>query len=156
LSWKELQSWLPDNCFQKLGFVDNYKMNINREDVFFIKGVTIGYNYHGYGREIKPIEDLKGNFPKELSTFVLWGAGDTSARIDHLQSNTEKDTLIVLIKPVVSVDYPYTEQKIGDYTTIDCAYSMLYMEDGLVGGPSFGWKSWEEFIALKSLYIFLP
>ena len=57
-------------------FKENYVSNIQKNEVFFIKGVAL--EIFEYGRTIKVIEDLKGNYTGESSIFV-WGAGNPPA-----------------------------------------------------------------------------
>ena len=146
MPWKELQALLSV-CSSKLGFVENYHTNINREDVFYIKGAVVEKPY-SYGLKVKLTEDLKGNFSKD-STFVVWGSGDASDCIDRLRwYGFESSTFLMLIKPIVSVDEPYSERKEGDYSTMNCAYSVLRIVNEKVEVEWNKWITMEEFEAL--------
>lgn len=132
-------------------FKENYLKNINEKELFFVKGIAL--DVFEYGRIIKVIEDLKGNFIGNSSIFV-WGDGHPSdntiscmirERCDFINEYQENDTLIMLVR---SVDIEDCIENIGDYTTIACAKSVLLLSDGLVTGYIHAWgeymtMSWE-------------
>ena len=134
-------------------FKENYVSNIQKNEVFFIKGVAL--EIFEYGRTIKVIEDLKGNYIGESSIFV-WGGGDPSEgsgfvcisneRSDNITQYQENDTLIM----IVVKSYRYESCPIedsNDYATIACAYSVLKLSNGFVTGHiSAGIETmlWEE------------
>lgn len=149
MNWEKLRVLLDNYCPQKTGFVDNYKANIHRGDVFFIKGLLTGNATEPYGQKIKPVEDLKGNFPEDLSTVVLWGAGDASGCVDKLQWYNAKDTILALMRQIDFDDYTYpTGKSPCDYETIDCAYSTLLVSEGSVRWEEGGLTRLEEFLEL--------
>jgi hypothetical protein len=120
---------------------------------FFIKGkIAKEQTSEPYGVKIELVEDLKGNFPKDLSTVLLWGAGDASGCVDKLQGYHihKKDTILVLMKQIDRVDGGYpTGRTAGDFTTIDCATSVLALSDGLVNaGVEYGWMEPDAFLEL--------
>jgi hypothetical protein len=140
---------------RETSFKENYSNNFQKENVFFIKGVAL--DVFEYGRTIKVIEDLKGNFTGESSIFV-WGAGNppsscmivvTIERWDNIIRYQENDTLIMLVSPVV---FENCFETFGDYETITCAYSVLKLSNGFVTGYIHPWgplwgettMSWEE------------
>ncbi|MDR1221603.1 MAG: hypothetical protein LBL07_01815 [Tannerella sp.] len=153
MNWETLRALL-DNCPQKTGFIDNGKAGIYHDGgVFFIKGKIAKEQTSGpYGVRIEPVEDLKGNFPKDLSTVLLWGAGDASGCVDKLQGYHihKKDTVLVLMKQIDRVDDGYpTGRTAGDFTTIDCATSVLALSDGRVNtGAEYGWMEVDAFLEL--------
>ena len=156
VSWKDLQERLHPSCQSDIEFVENYHANIKKDDVFFIKGTVVDERC-SYWIKIKPIKDLKGNFPNE-STIVVWGKGDLSNSIDPIHIyNTDQTpcgaySLYMLIKPIVPNDVPYSDRTIGDYATIDCAFSIVpinLIEQCLGNGEFVGvggeWMTSEEF-----------
>ena len=137
------------NCLE-VSFTENYLSNFQKDEVFFIKGVAM--DVFEYGRTIKVIEDLKGNFIGESSIFV-WGAGFPSnvsefeacmtvERWDIITQYQENDTLIMLINPVC---FENCLEIFGDYTTISCAFSVLKLSNGFVTGYIHPWEIlWEQ------------
>ncbi len=139
---------------EERAFIDNYLSSKKSDKCFFIKGVAL--DVFEYGRTIKVIEDLKGNFVDDSLIFV-WGWGDpgpgcmTTERWDIITQYEENDTLIMLIVPVF---FENCLEVFGDYTTIACASSVLKLSNGFVTGRIFFpwgnfWNeatiSWEEF-----------
>ncbi len=129
-------------------FVDAYSMYFQEDyagnETYFVKGIALDI-VHEYGRNIKLIEDLKGNFPKDIgTTFTAWGSGISfieSNRMDYLNRYDNQDTLIMLLK----TPYDYAGQgmvppgetfyeKASDYATIICANSVLKLSNGYVTG----------------------
>ena len=141
-------------------FKENYLKNFKKNEVFFIKGVAL--DIFEYGRTIKVIEDLKGNYTGKSSIFV-WGTGkppsgivcETFERWDIITQYQENDTLIMLLQPVV---FENCLETLGEYTTITCAYSVLKLSSGFVTGYIYPWGelwgettiSWEELQELLS------
>jgi hypothetical protein len=132
---------------REISFKENYLKYFQKDEVFFIKGIAL--DVFEYGRTIKVIEDLKGNFTGESSIFV-WGAGNPPGgkgcmsieRCDVITQYQKNDTLIMLVGPVAIKNCFET---FGDYTTIPCAYSILKFSNGFVSGYIHPWElSWEE------------
>ena len=130
-------------------FKENYARNIQDEQVFFIKGVAL--DVVEYGRHIKVIEDLKGNFTGN-TTILVWGGGDSSSgrncisneKLDYLALYQENDTLIMLVKPVT---YENCVEVFGGYTTFSCKQSVLKLSNGYVTGlinPYIWDEPWQE------------
>ena len=105
------------------------------DNVFFIKGVAS--DVYEYGRNIKVIEDLKGNFVDKSSIFV-WGSGylsDTSIvhvatdppRLDKITEYHDGYTLILFC-------YKNSTEKSGDYATLYGQCSVLKFSNGYVIG----------------------
>jgi len=154
--WEELQKQLLHTCQSNMDFVENYHVNVNKEDVFFIKGEVV-QEFFSNGIKINPLKDLKGNFSTD-SNIVVWGKGDLSNSIDPLYTHYRDtsyfptDILYMLIKPIVSDEVLYSNRKIGDYTTIDCAYSTVCIDivERKLGNGEFvkvgeEWMTGEEF-----------
>jgi len=131
------------DCFV-ISFSENYLRMFEEKNVYFIKGIAM--DKIDYGRKIKFIEDLKGNFPKNVDTFIAWGGAACMAiiRQDQLRLYANLDTLLMLLSPAdrslaanfaaccPNQNFP---EKNGDYTTIDCSYSVLRLtNDGNVTG----------------------
>ena len=141
-----------DCIFGEKSFKENYLNNFQKDEVFFIKGVAL--EIYEYGRTIKVIEDLKGNFAGESFIFV-WGGGfpsDDSGfigfetnRSDVITWYQENDTLIMLLgKPIVFEGGIETSE---DYATLECTFSILKLSNGYVNGyimTDIGTILWEE------------
>jgi hypothetical protein len=150
-------------CFAS-SFSENYLKNFDNKNVYYIKGIAM--DKIDYGRKIKLIEDLKGNFPENVETFIAWGDAACMAiiRPDELWLYDKQDTLLMLLSPAdrshaanfaaccPKQNFP---EKNGDYTTITCSYSVLRLtNDGNVTGFISPYKegigmieetmSWEE------------
>ncbi len=141
-------------------FKQTYLNSFRDDEVFLIKGVALGVDKHG--REIKVVEDLKGNFVGKSPIFV-WGTNNTSfcddkgrqdMRVDDITQYHENDTLIMLVTNKVlkrfnrAIEYP------KDYKTLGCCYSVLKLSKNAVSGyitscyKEEETMSWEEFQAL--------
>jgi hypothetical protein len=93
------------DCFP-ISFKETYLENFPKDDVFFIKGVAL--DTYEYGRNIKLVDDLKGNFTDKSLTFFIWGDGYPSGksgfvdlesdRVDYITKYQKNDTLIMFIK----------------------------------------------------------
>ena len=133
------------NCMD-VAFMETY-LYFQNDDIFFIKGVAL--DIIEYGRNIRIIEDMKGNF-KEKSTIFVWGGGNppndggvylTVERLDNITSYNKNDTLIMLVKKI-DKERPYTIEKPGEYATLDCACSVLKLSNTYVSGRIFPY--WEK------------
>ena len=123
-----------------ISFKENYSENFQKNEIFFIKGVAL--DVFEYGRTIKVIEDLKGNYTGESSIFV-WGGGSPSEgsgfvcisneRSDNITQYQENDTLIMIVVKSYSYESCPIEDS-NDYATIACAYSVLKLSNGFVTG----------------------
>jgi hypothetical protein len=134
-------------------FKQTYLRYFQDDEVFLIKGVALDVAKHG--REIKVVEDMKGNFSGKSSVFV-WGAGSTSScddqgrqdmRIDNITQYHENDTLIMLITNKVLKQFNWDIERPNDYKTLGCCYSILKLSDGYVTGNMDYWQNkvpWEE------------
>jgi len=127
-------------------FIEGYRDTFNNKnegfsEVFLIKGIAS--DVYEYGRTIKVIEDLKGNFVGDSSIFV-WGDYISGfdfgsfhcmsvERMDDITKYQENDTLIML---VFSVGYEQEQclETFGDYVTVTCAHSVLKFSNGFVTG----------------------
>ena len=63
-------------------FKENYLNNFNKKEILFIKGIAL--DVFEYGRKIKVIENLKGNFAGDSSIFV-WGASHPSNELQTIK-----------------------------------------------------------------------
>ena len=141
LSVMPLQS--KASCAIAASFKESYAYYSHQGNVIFIKGVAL--DVVEYGRHIKVIEDLKGNFTGD-STILVWGAGSFSIgvcmsneKLDHLALYQENDTLIMLVKPVT---FENCLEVFGGFTTFDCSISVLKLSNGNVTGRIA--RTWEE------------
>ena len=128
--------------------------------VYIIKGIIL--DKIEYGLNIKLVEDLKGNFPKNVNTFVLWGDGIPflcSNRVDDLKKYNNQDVLIVLLTPAHDLpadmipDGNTWFEEPEDYTTLTCTASVLKLSDGYVTGfiePNNNKESEDIFLTIMS------
>jgi len=158
-------------CFHPYTFIDGIASHLHRDDVFVIKGEAL--DVYEYGRKIRLIEDLKGNFPENVDKFMAWGGGFgvppytpglEEARSDFLASDYKnKDTLVMLLtnydKNLAQVFELYTLQGISflekpeDYRTFGCTNSVLKLSGDVVTGKTniFPWDEnskilpWDDF-----------
>jgi hypothetical protein len=144
-------------------FLENFSDNFNKEDVYFIKGVASKLKHYG-GLNIKLVEDLKGNFPKEVATFTAWGGynpspGNTTLeRLDNFSIYKNQDTLLMLLTPSTIWKYSSEPEKKGDYTSIQCAYSVLKLSGGYVIGfiiPELERERWWEGMSQEERTLFV-
>ena len=129
------------DCATIRSFKESYSNNFQKNEVFFIKGVAL--DVYEYGRTVKVIEDLKGNFDDESSVFV-WGQGHPSGsgficptfeRQDNITQYQENDTLIMLVEKSYGIDVCIETS--SDYATFTCGYSILKLSNGFVTGRIF-------------------
>ena len=132
----DIPSTGPADC-HLTSFIENYAENYQKEDVYFIKGIASNFEHEG-GLNIKPIEDLKRNFPENVNTFIAWGGYNPENcflnRLDNLSIYKNQDTLIMLLTPSSAWQYFSVPEKRGDFATITCAFSVLRLSDGFVTG----------------------
>ncbi len=156
ISLEELHSLLNPTKCNVLSFKKNYLANFQNDEVLFIKGEAL--KSHEYGRSIKVIEDLKGNFTGESSIFV-WGSGYPSddsvgcmpnLRVDHISLYQENDTLIMLAAKAADKCIETS----NEYQTIACARSILQFSNGFVTGCIMGDREIST-ISLEELYSLL-
>ena len=125
--------------FQGITYHSNYR------DVYIIKGIVLEKIEHGLKIELKIglVEDLKGNFPENISTLIVWGGGSyflEDNRLDNLSLYDKQDTLIMLLTtpqemPAEMIPPEYTWlEKPEDYTTLPCTFSVLKLSDDYVEG----------------------
>ena len=121
-------------------FMEGISMYSNCCDVYIIRGLAL--DTYEYGRHFKLLEDLKGNFPKNMNTFIVWGDGfdklETN-RMDDMRLYGDQDVLIMLLTPTresLSMLLPQESrfEKPEDFTTIPCTCSVLKLSDGYVTG----------------------
>ena len=127
------------NCFV-YSFMEGVSMCSN-DSIYIIKGTVL--NKIEYGLNIRLIEDFKGNFPKNINTFIVWGDGNgflESNRMDNLTLYKKQDVLIMLLNPVsdlppemIPKGHTWLE-KLEDYATLTCTCSVLKSSDGHVSG----------------------
>ena len=122
---------LAGDCVSS-SFYEGISMYSNNNNVYIIKGIVL--DKIEYGLSIKLVEDLKKNFPKDVSTFTVWGNGSTFIelnRLDNLALYNKQDVLIMLLTPtrdllaeMVPQGHKWLE-KPEDYATLGCTYSVL-------------------------------
>ena len=119
-------------------FMKTYISYYDDIETYLIKGVALDV-IDGYGRKIKLIEDLKGNFTRNInSTFTVWGA--LVCRADNLSAYNNQDTLIMLLNPAIdnkfkiTVDGKVYHERVGDYVTLGCGHSVIKLSNSNVYG----------------------
>ena len=110
------------------------------DNVYIIKGIVL--DKIEYGIKISLVEDLRGNFPKNVNTFTVWGDGRTFIelnRIDNLTFYEKQDTLIMLLTPARDLSHMTPPghkwlEKPEDYNTLGCTFSTLKLSGNIVTG----------------------
>ena len=125
------------SCGEEISFIDAVSRYSRCSNVYLIKGIAL--DAVEYGRNIRFVEDLKGNFPKNVSTFIAWGGGHgfITLRIDNLAFDYDNhDTLILLLLPATDSQFKelptgYTWfEKTGDFCLLPaCIRSVLKLSD---------------------------
>jgi len=146
-------------------FIDSYLIQFQCDNVYFVKGIAQDTVYE-YGRNIKLLEDLKGNFPQDIGTiFTAFGAGyfnhnDFVLRVDYLPIYKKQDTLLMLL--ISGMNYwevrdlyiPQREDEEAGYVTTDCCHSVLQLSNDSVIGRIYykediGYKVYPDTIPYK-------
>jgi len=135
----------PELCisFMYFSFKQTYLRHFQEEDVFLIKGVALDTNKHG--RQIKVVEDLKGNFAGKPSIFV-WGSTGIScgkaerldARWDFITQYEKNDTLIMFIK-TAHKRFNRDIESPNDYTVLPNYSSVIELSNGYASGYINNW-----------------
>ena len=135
----------PVSCIDIVifSFKHTYLRYFHDEESYFIKGVALNVNKHG--REIKVIEDLKGNFTGKSSIFV-WGStgvtcdnkGRHDARIDFITQYQKNDTLIMFIGKA-NKRFNGDFERTSDYTTLYNYSSVVKLSNDHVAGYINNW-----------------
>ena len=162
---KEKYHPLSKDTLDDIGFKGAYLINFQSDDIYFIKGAAL--DVYKYGRNIELIEDLKGNFSKETTIFIVWGNGTAPIELnrwDYMPSYKNRDTLLMLLKPAgdlmkfIPKGEPFFEKK-GDYTTLSSMHSILKLSNGYVTGYISPWderpKWWQEDMPQEDMILFL-
>ena len=134
-------------------------------NVYIIKA-SIFEEHDKYAQKMKLIEDIKGNFPKNVNTFIAWGGYCSFIclnRMDNLRWFDVQDTLIMILSPSPDLSKLVThghtwKEKSEDYATLDCTFSVLQLSDGFVIGrilPSKMKESWGNIVSMEELKLSL-
>ena len=131
-------------CLSATSFLEGVSKSLlgfySYDSIFIIKGIVS--DKYEYGLNIRLVEDLKGNFPENVDTFIVWGGGNTfleSHTLDYLEMYDEQDVLIMLLTPVRDIPAEMIPpgniwEKLGDYTTLNCTHSVLKLSDDYLTG----------------------
>ena len=102
-------------------------------NAYIIKGNVLGKDE--YGHNIRFIEDLKGNFPKNKDTFIALGSDGNSFLYDNFDIYNVSD---VLIMHLIQADMCNNDYSPGipwpDYCTFICTASVLTLSSDSVKG----------------------
>ena len=142
------------NCYVA-SFMEGISRYSKCSDLYIIKGIAL--NVYEYGLNIRLVEDIKGNFPKNIDTFIVWGDGNSifcPNRMDNLIMYDNHDVLIMLLTKASDLSADMIPQghiwfeKPEDYATITCAYSVVKLSNGYVTGYILPYKErdawWEK------------
>ncbi|OJV35479.1 MAG: hypothetical protein BGO29_05190 [Bacteroidales bacterium 36-12] len=93
------------DCLGYDSFTDTYHHFQTDSNIFFVKGIPVGETISYWGRRIKVIEDIKGNF-EDYPSIVLWSNTRSCDEclpplLEDLSKYTEKDTLILLMRSYI-------------------------------------------------------
>jgi len=157
-----LSSWIFCQEGDSLIFIGRSSSLRGEEDLFFIKGEVLDTVEHSL--RIGLIDDLKGSFPQNISTFTVWGAGRYSYffisdnRSDRLTIDWEVgDTLLMFLTPVNRERVEATLnmccmpeetrsrwiERPGDFRTLGCLPSVAKLSENYVSARWLLWD-WEE------------
>jgi hypothetical protein len=95
-------------------------------DYFFIKGNMLDAIPSGIS--VKPIEDLKGNFPS-TSPVTIWFGGDAGLQ-SSTQSYQQNDTLLIICQSAAVYGQEYSD----DMVMLSCSPSVLQVSGEYVSG----------------------
>ena len=151
-------------CVRRFSFFEAVTKYYTHENVYIIKGIAL--EAYEYGRNIMLMEDLKGNFPEDISSFLAWGDGFgviESARFVNLASDFEEQDILIMILTTYDdglaklwenlrhfelLGVPFLE-KPEDMRIVGCSTSVLKLSDGYVTGNISGngqsTMGWSEF-----------
>jgi len=143
------------SCEIEIFFMEAVSKFSKCSDVYLIKGKAL--DVYEYGRNIELVEDLKGNFPKNVKTFVAWGGGMgfiSLGRMENLTWYDKGDILIMLLIP--AYEWPAGSipsgfkwfEKPGDFTTLTCVRSIVKLTGNRVTGrilPNVDTMPWGNF-----------
>jgi len=112
-------------------FFKGVSLYFNCSDVFLIKGIVLD-THKKTGLHIRFTEDLKGNFPDNINSFIMWGANTLGFYgADNLTIYGKQDTLILLLTSApdlseITLPEEFTVlMKPEDYTTLTCTRSVV-------------------------------
>jgi len=162
--------WFNKSCVPG-AFSFAYEQSHDIDFVYFVKGLVLECQ-NEYGKRIEIIDDLKGNFPKGITHFTVWGDPHPedylTSRFDNLRLYNNQDTLLMLLGRInrdfksfqsnIDKRFPDIDERQGDFETFPLAFSVLRLSKNTVNGyitSVFGKKqtmSCEEFQELLNLY----
>ena len=153
LELEEIPSWDWGQLIPS-SFSVTYK-KFNYGNAFFIQGLVLESHLE-YAKKMQLIVDLKGNFPKETTTFFAWGKSEwwSPENVDDLRLYNNQDTLFMFLYPAY---YNTTYgMKTGDYITLPMSHSVVKLSNDSVSGYIIScWKEktmpWEDFQTLTEL-----
>jgi len=131
-------------------FLENYSYSMDKENVmafentYVIKGVA--GNVYKHGRNIRVIEDLKGNFDGK-STIFVWGSGSDNTscvriphyRMDHITRYQKNDVLMMVVGRIPEKSHWHCScfwgiENPGDYETSMFGFSVVKISKDNVTG----------------------
>jgi len=144
--WYNKEDILPNPFIIMYKQLPNINPISNRN--FFIQGMVLeSYNQHG--KMVQIINDFKGNFSKETTTFITYGdftPDFESLKYDDLKMYNSNDTLLMLLM-----------QDGNNYATFNYGFSVLKLSNNsVIGYITSCYKgeeamTWEDFQTLLKL-----
>ena len=118
------------------------------DECYLIKGMV--QEHYEHGLNIRLVEDKKGNFPENTSTFTVWGAGfyGIKNRTDNILRYNKGDTLILHLVPIYKQEEScllnpgLINERPGDFAVIPCTSSALILSNGYVTGHIVLFGGW--------------
>ena len=147
--------YIPSSTFsigpyiRPLSFIEAVSRYLYNDSVYIVKGIAL--DSYEYGRRVRFVEDLKGNFPENIDEFIVWGGWGPgypylqTARSDDLTEYHNQDVLIMLFTTqdhnlAKVANMIYTPSGITwfempeDYRTISRTFCILKLSDDKVTG----------------------
>jgi len=142
-SWLGTDGLIPDPFIIAYKGIEKFKGMYHPQlgdiynSYFFVKGLVLD-SHQEYGKRVRLIDDLKGNFPEGITDFTVWGnrGFPWRLRFDDLTLFNQQDTLIMLLQQVGRTEEIISDniERIGDYVTIPYSFSTLKFSNNSVHG----------------------
>ena len=136
---------IDKECLCAFSFFEGVSKYSDSRDTYVIKGIVVD-THEKYGLKIRLVEDLKGNFPKTVNTFIVWG----SAPIEHIY--LREDNLSLYDKQDVLIMH-FTR---NDYATLNCTHCVIKLTDGYVTGHILPYEvEWRAGMSQEELLLYV-
>jgi len=125
------------NCFVA-SFLEAASCYSKCSNTFIIKGILLEYPYKN-ACNVRFVEDIKGNFPENVSTFTIWSMGTNYSLPNFFGTDPKQNVLVFLL--CKSPEFPQWSnpdlqwfEKPEDFRTLLCTSSVLELSDDKVIG----------------------